>query len=150
MSKHSRSRTRSEPSDEAVAPASLVAGHVHATSAGEGTDNEDHAHSTTAGEETSVSGHAHCEPIPLPDPTINSIQPAEDVAAGGVAVVISGADFVGGMTAAIGGDAIAPAPGYVNPMRFEGTAPAHAAGVVDVTVTTPGGTATLTGGFTYT
>lgn len=153
MSKHSRSSARAEDApDDAPAPApqSLVAGHVHATSSGEGMDDEQHAHSTTAGDSTSVSDHAHCEPIPFQVPTIEQLTPSEDVAAGGAALIITGADFLGGMTAAIGGVAVAPAPGYVNPMRFEGTVPPGAVGTHDVTVTTAGGTATHPASFTYT
>jgi IPT/TIG domain len=135
--------------DTAPAPASLVAGHEHATSAGMGMDDEAHAHSSTEGMGMG-EGHAHCEPIPFQVPTINSITPNTDVAAGGAAVVIDGADFTPGMTATIGGTAIVEAPGYESPTRFAGTAPAGTVGVHDVSVTTTGGTKTLTGGFTYT
>lgn len=88
-------------------------------------------------------------PIVVPVlPTISTIAPATGSTAGGEALVISGGNFVAGMTADLGGTPISGT--YINPMRFEGTAPPGTAGPVDVTVTTPGGTATLPGGYTYT
>jgi IPT/TIG domain len=95
-----------------------------------------------------LNGFTYDAPPP-PAPTISTVVPNTGLTAGGDDLVITGTNFAPGMTAAVGGAPIA-SDGYVNPMRFEGASPPGTAGVVDVTVTTAGGTGTLTGGFTYT
>jgi large repetitive protein len=81
-------------------------------------------------------------------PTISTIAPVTGSLAGGDDIVISGTNFVAGMTAAVGGNPVT-GTGYIDPTRFEGTSPPGAPGAADVTVTTPDGTATLSDGYTY-
>ncbi|WP_310728455.1 IPT/TIG domain-containing protein [Streptomyces sp. N2A] len=82
------------------------------------------------------------------DPTITSISPNQGPIAGGTPVTITGTNLTGA-TVTIGGN---PATGVtVNSTGTQITAitPPGVAGPADVTVTTPGGSATLVGGFTY-
>ena len=84
--------------------------------------------------------------IVVPPPTITSIVPNSGPVAGGTTVVITGTNLTGG-TVTFGGTA---ATCTVNSAtQITCTTPAHTPGAVDVVVTTPGGTATSTGGFTY-
>lgn len=81
-------------------------------------------------------------------PTITSIVPTSGSAVGGTSVVITGTDFTGATTFTFGGtDATCTVD---SDTQITCTSPAHSAGTVDVVVTTPGGTATSTGGYTYT
>lgn len=82
-------------------------------------------------------------------PTITSLNPATGPAAGGTQVMITGTGYVPGATVTF---AATPATGVVvaSATAIVCIAPAHAAGAVDVVVTTGGGTATSTGGYTYT
>jgi IPT/TIG domain len=93
------------------------------------------------------AGFTYVAPPP-PVPTISTIVPTTGTGAGGDALVITGTNFVPGMTAALDGVPVV-AGQYINPMRFECTSPPGVDGPVDVMVTTTGGTATLPGGFTY-
>lgn len=83
------------------------------------------------------------------DPTIAGISPASGPAAGGTRVTITGTGFTMGTTVTIGGGA-ATSVDVDSDTQLKCTTPAHAAGAVNVVVTTAGGTDTLTGGFTYT
>ena len=68
---------------------------------------------------------------------------------GGTAVMIGGNGFLDGATVAFGGGAGSNAV-VVSPTLIAAITPAHAAGMVDVTVTNPGGeTGTLAGGFAF-
>lgn len=85
--------------------------------------------------------------------TAASIAPTSGVAAGGEAVTITGTGFIpGATTVTIGGNVVAAADITVNTARTTLTfdTPAHAAGAVDVTVTSPEKTTSnIAGGFTY-
>lgn len=85
---------------------------------------------------------------PLPPPTVSAIDPASGTTLGGTAVTITGTNLTGATGVTFGGTA---ATSYTvnSATRITATTPAHAAGAVDVAVTTPAGTATSTGGFTY-
>ena len=84
-----------------------------------------------------------------PGPTITSVAPNNGPVAGGTAVTITGSNFVAGATVAFGGTA-ATNVNVVSATSITATAPAHADGAVDVTVTNPDGqVATTTRGFTY-
>lgn len=85
-----------------------------------------------------------------PIPTILSISPNVGSANGGLAVAISGTNFLPGATVTFGGIS-APAVAVPNGSAILTTVPPHAAGVVDVVVTNPGPfVGTAVGGFTYT
>ncbi len=85
---------------------------------------------------------------PLPPPTVSAIDPASGTTLGGTAVTITGTNFTGATGVTFGGTA-ATSFTVNSATRITATTPVHAAGAVDVAVTTPAGTATLTGGFTY-
>ena len=83
-------------------------------------------------------------------PVVTGLARPHGVSAGGTSITIVGTDF-SGATAVTFGDAPA-GPFTVNSSTLiTATAPPHAVGTVDVTVTTPGGTSAMTAGdqFTY-
>ncbi len=83
----------------------------------------------------------------VPAPTITGINPVSGPAAGGTSVVITGTNFNGASSVTFGGT---PATGLtITSTSITCTTPSHTAGAVDVSVTTPGGTATATNGFTF-
>jgi len=85
-------------------------------------------------------------------PSVTSILPTTGASIGGTVVIITGAQFQPGAAVTFGG---VPATGIMvngNGTTIQATTPAHASGVVDVTVTNPppvGGSATLAKAFTY-
>jgi large repetitive protein len=83
-------------------------------------------------------------------PTITSISPAIGSRSGGTTVTITGNGFTSASTVSFGGTA-GTSVTFVNATRLTARSPAHAAGVVDVTVTTVGGTSAIVAGdqFTY-
>lgn len=83
--------------------------------------------------------------VAAPPPTVASIAPTSGPAAGGTAVTITGTNFTGATGASVGG---VPLTGFtvVSATRITGTTGAGTAGPADVVV----GSATLTGGYTYT
>jgi formylglycine-generating enzyme required for sulfatase activity len=86
--------------------------------------------------------------VAIPRPTIASVSPSTGGIAGGTTILISGTNFTGASTVTVGGNA-ATNIAVLNSGTIRATAPAGAVGSVAVTVTTPGGTATRAGGFTY-
>ena len=81
-------------------------------------------------------------------PTLATVAPANGPSAGGTAVTLTGTNFVGA-SVSFGGTA-ASSVNLVSPTTLDVTAPAHAAGPVDVVVTNADGqTATKTNGFTF-
>ncbi|MFT3809277.1 MAG: putative Ig domain-containing protein [Micropepsaceae bacterium] len=80
-------------------------------------------------------------------PTISSVAPTSGTTAGGQTVTIFGTNFQNVTGVTFGGAAASFSP--VNATTVTVTTPAHAAGPVDVVVTTPGGAATLTNAYTY-
>jgi formylglycine-generating enzyme required for sulfatase activity len=80
-------------------------------------------------------------------PTITSVTPAAGPVAGNTSLTINGTNFLGASAVTVGGQ---PVTGLViTATRITGRTPAGAAGAQDVVVTTPGGTATRSGAFTY-
>jgi hypothetical protein len=82
-------------------------------------------------------------------PLAQAVAPNSGPAAGGTAVTVSGSRLTGATGVTFGGVA-ATGVSVTNDTTVACTTPAHAAGAVDVAVTTPDGTGTKTGGFTYT
>ncbi len=81
-------------------------------------------------------------------PTLTSVSPNTGSTAGGTSVTLTGTNFVNVTGVTIGGST---ASSVVNSgTSITSVTPAHAAGPVNVVVTTSNGTATLTNGFTYT
>lgn len=85
-----------------------------------------------------------------PAATISTITPATGNSLGGTAVIITGSNLATTTTSSVkfGGTA-ASSVVVVSDTTITCTAPVHAVGVVDVALTTYGGTVTKTGGFTY-
>jgi len=88
------------------------------------------------------------------EPTITSLSPVGGPVTGGTSVTITGTGFVPGATVAFGtgiGSAGTDVV-VVSPTQITVTSPSHAMGMVEVTVTTPGGKSSITGtgnDFTY-
>ncbi len=80
--------------------------------------------------------------------TITSLTPAVADVAGGTVIQISGSGFQNGASVTLGG--LLAAVAFISSGELHATAPAHAAGPVDVVVTNPDGTSkTLVQGLTY-
>ncbi len=86
------------------------------------------------------------ENLPVPSPT--TVDPNTGSTAGGTDVTITGSGFTGATEVTFNGVAATNCT-VVNDTTITCTTPAHAAGSVNVAVTGPGGTGTLTNGFTY-
>ncbi len=81
-------------------------------------------------------------------PTVTGVSPTTGPSAGGTSLTITGTGFTGATALTIGGTA--PTSFTVNnSTTITTTAPAHAGGAVNIVVTTPGGTGTGTGLYTY-
>ncbi|MEL7730677.1 cadherin-like beta sandwich domain-containing protein, partial [Citromicrobium bathyomarinum] len=83
-----------------------------------------------------------------PVPTAGTISPAEGPAVGGTTVSIAGTGFLTAQSVTFDGTA-ATSFTVVSDTEIEAVSPAHASGAVDIVVTTAGGTATATNGYTY-
>ncbi|OCP15639.1 putative Ig domain-containing protein [Ensifer sp. LC163] len=88
-----------------------------------------------------------CRSTLLP-PVISSISPASGLTLDTTDVTIDGSNFTGTTSVTFGG-AAATSVTVVNETQIRAAAPAHAAGAVDIVVTNPAGSGTLTSGFTY-
>ena len=75
----------------------------------------------------------------LDAPAVTAVSPASGPTSGGTAITITGTDFTGATAVTIGGVA-ATATTVVDANTITGFTPVHAAGAVDVAVTTPRGT----------
>jgi PKD repeat protein len=84
-----------------------------------------------------------------PAPTFASVSPATGSTAGGTLVIITGSGFTG-TTAVTFGDVEAASFQVVSSTSISAVTPAGTAGSANVVITTPGGTTTGTGVFTYT
>lgn len=99
---------------------------------------------TSGGSATSTGGFTFVAPMP----TIASVAPSSGSILGGTTVTITGTNLTGASAATFGGTP-ATSVTVISAAQVRVTTPAHAAGAVDVAVTTPGGTATKTAGFTF-
>lgn len=87
--------------------------------------------------------------VAVPAPAVSSISPdIGDPAGGGLVRTLTGTGFTGTTGVTFGGDA-ATSVIVVNDTTITCLAPAHAAGLVDVVVTNPSGSDTLTNGYEY-
>jgi galactose oxidase-like protein/IPT/TIG domain-containing protein/glyoxal oxidase-like protein len=85
-----------------------------------------------------------------PAPTVTSIAPSTGPANGGTGLTITGTNFLSGATVSFGGTA-ATGVTVASSTSITSTAPAHAAGTVDVVFTNPDGqSGTLPSGYAYT
>lgn len=97
---------------------------------------------------TFLSGVTIVCSAPISAPNVTSISPASGTTAGGTAVTITGTNLNGATAVSIGGVA-ATGVTVVSASSITATTPAHAAGAVNVVVTTPDGTGTLTNSYTF-
>lgn len=81
-------------------------------------------------------------------PSLSSIAPVSGSTAGGTSITLTGTDLTDTSAVTLGGIA-ATSVNVINSTTVTAITPAHAAGAVDVTITTPGGGATLLNGYTY-
>lgn len=82
-------------------------------------------------------------------PAITSVSPTSGPTGGGTTVTINGNGFAPGTTVKFGATASGPVT-FVSPNQIKAVAPAHAAGTVDVTATTGGGTSAAVAADHYT
>ena len=84
-----------------------------------------------------------------PAPTVTSILPASGLASGGTTITLNGTNFFGASSVTVGG-ALATSVNVVSASVLTAVTPAGSIGsAVSVSVTTPGGTGTLAGAFSY-
>jgi hypothetical protein len=81
-------------------------------------------------------------------PTLSAMSPTAGPTTGGNTVTINGTNFTSGAGVKFGTTASATVT-FVSAMQLTAVAPVHAAGTIDVTVTTPGGTSALVAGDHY-
>ena len=82
-------------------------------------------------------------------PTVMTISPSSGPTTGGTIVTITGTGFVSGNTTATIGGNSATGVTFVSTTLITVVTPAGMAGAKNVEITTPGGSTTLTAGFTY-
>ena len=80
-------------------------------------------------------------------PTVTDVAPAQGPSSGGTQVTITGTNFAGATGVRFGGSVATFSVDSAT--RITATAPAHAAGAVAVTVSSPGGDGSLPGAYTY-
>jgi len=81
-------------------------------------------------------------------PTLDSISPSTGPTAGGTSVTITGTNFISGATVTIGGSQCIGIT-IVSTTSITAVTPPGTTGAKNIVVTTPRGSATLTGAFTY-
>ncbi len=82
-------------------------------------------------------------------PTVTSVSPVEGPAAGGTTATVNGSGFRAGMQVRFGGVLASVVSVNSAGTVLTATTPPHAAGLVDLSVATPGGADALTNAFTY-
>ena len=102
-----------------------------------------------AGGSNSSNSHlASAEPYDPGIPGVTAISPANGPTLGGIAVTITGINFTGASSATVCGEALVNWT-VENATTITGATAAHVAASCDVVVTTPDGTATAPGRFSY-
>lgn len=104
---------------------------------------EDVVVTTPGGTVTETDGFAYVGP-----PTVSAIAPAVGSISGGTTITVDGSEFVDGTTVTIGGNACAPVT-IVSGTQLTCVTPPGTQGAADLVVTTPSGSTTDAGGFTY-
>jgi formylglycine-generating enzyme required for sulfatase activity len=84
----------------------------------------------------------------LPAPFIGAIYPSSGSTGGGTLITLAGMNFTGTLSVTVGGVAATNVT-VVNASTVTAVTPAGSLGPTDVTISTPGGVATRTNGFTY-
>jgi hypothetical protein len=122
------------------------AGQITATSPAHAAGTVDVRVTTTGGQSATGASDQYTY---VAGPTVTSVTPSSGTTAGGTSVVIAGTNFTGATAVSFGGTA-ATTFTVDNAGQITATSPAHAAGTVDVTVTTTGGTSATGAGDQYT
>ncbi len=105
---------------------------------------------TSFGSSTAANIYSYVAPTPPPvAPTVTAVLPNSGTTLGLTPVTISGTNFTGATSVTFGGSAATSVVVNAGGTSITALTPAHAAGVVDVAVTTPAGTGTGTGLYTY-
>ncbi|AKC82840.1 hypothetical protein IMCC26134_08760 [Verrucomicrobia bacterium IMCC26134] len=99
---------------------------------------------TPGGSSTDVATFTYTAP---PTPVVDVLSPSTGLTTGGTSVTLSGINFLGTSSVTFGGTAATIVS--VTGTEITVTSPAHAAGAVNVVVTTPGGSSTDVVTFTY-
>jgi hypothetical protein len=94
---------------------------------------------------TSTNGYSYA---PASAPTVSSVSPPSGPTAGGTSITITGTGFASGATVTVGGTAATNVV-VSNSTTITAVTPAHAAGTVDVVVTSNGQSGSETNAFTY-
>ncbi|HKW72565.1 MAG TPA: IPT/TIG domain-containing protein [Candidatus Dormibacteraeota bacterium] len=89
-------------------------------------------------------------PLYVPPPVVTAVSPNTGPWTGGTAVMVTGTGFTNGVSSVMFGTTPAASFSVESSTSMLVVSPAHAAGVVDVTVTTPGGTSVTSAGDRYT
>jgi uncharacterized protein with beta-barrel porin domain len=100
---------------------------------------------TASGSGTKSNGYTYVAPTP---PSLTAALPVSGPTSGGTAVTLTGTNLSGATSVTFGGTAATFTANTAT--SITATAPAHAAGVVSVVVSTTSGSATLSNGYTYT
>jgi hypothetical protein len=83
-------------------------------------------------------------------PVVTKVKPASGLTTGGNKVTIDGTGFQGATAVRFGSTSVTPAAVNSKGKTITVTAPAHSAGVVDITVVTPAGTSSTSNADLYT
>ena len=99
---------------------------------------------TTPSGTSSISGTGNDYTYTVPAPTVTVLSPVSGTTVGGTTVTITGTYLTGATAVSFGGTAATEV--IVNsPTQITASSPVHAAGLAEVTVTTPGGTSATAG-----
>ena len=96
---------------------------------------------------SSATSSAITVTVTVPAPTLTGVSPALGTTSGGTAITLTGTNFSNATDVTIAGTTASFT--IVSATTITATTTAHAAGAVDVAVTTPGGIATAAGAYTY-
>ncbi|MES2203094.1 MAG: IPT/TIG domain-containing protein, partial [Patescibacteria group bacterium] len=122
---------------------------ITATSPAEAAGTVDVTVTTPSGTSATSSADQYTYVVPPPAPTVSAVSPTSGTTAGGTLVTITGTDFTGA-TAVMFGTTSATGVIIASSTSLTAISPAHAAGTVDVTVTTPSGTSATSSADQYT
>jgi hypothetical protein len=125
------------------------ANQITATAPAHAAGTVDVSVTTVGGTSANTANDDYTYVTPPAAPTVTSVTPSSGTTAGGTSVVIAGTNFTGVSAVNFGGTA-ATTFTVDNANQITATAPAHAAGTVDVTVTAAGGTSNNTAADDYT
>jgi len=143
------SPTETQTATETPSPTSTETGTPTATETPSPTSTETGTPTSTATETPSPTSTATETPTQTPAPTISDIFPNSGPESGGTDVVITGTNLTDTISVTFGGTATTLPCVVDSDTQLTCTTPPHAAGTVDVSVTTTSGTTTFIDGYIY-